>query len=95
MSGLENFWGDWQHKSDDSRPAIVIASLIYTAHCGECGIQLDKSRLPSNCDRGHPNDRRTADWVPTWHCRTCGLQLKREGWPQTCAKGHRNQLPDS
>jgi hypothetical protein len=60
MSGLENFWGDWQHKSDDMRPSEYTARMAVLFSCGKCGIGLKggpKEPWPRYCEQGHRNGR--------------------------------------
>ena len=54
---IENFWGDWQHNSADSRPASYTANKILTYHCGKCGLQIKRDGWPQYCAQGHKNER--------------------------------------
>jgi hypothetical protein len=57
---IENFWGDWQHSSDDNKPASYHARIAILFSCGKCGIGLQggsKEGWPRFCAQGHKNER--------------------------------------
>jgi hypothetical protein len=59
MSGIENFWGDWQHNSADNRPASYTARKTFIYSCGGCGQGLKGGPgepWPRYCSQGHRND---------------------------------------